>query len=99
MNVQPQSLMDINGDELKVKFTNSTGQTRNFLDCVKSRGETVSPIESAVKADIMCHIADIAMRLQRKLTFDMKGERFLGDDAANRRLRARLMRRPWKLRA
>jgi hypothetical protein len=45
----------------------------------------------------LCHIADIAIRLNRKLTFDMNKEHFVGDDAANRRLKARPMRKPWKL--
>jgi hypothetical protein len=75
----------------------SPGHTRNFLDCIKSRATTVAPIDSAVQADTLCHIADIAIRLGRKVTFDFKREKFVGDDAANQRLRARPMRKPWHL--
>jgi len=64
---------------------------------VKNRAATVSAIEDAVRGDTLCRIADIAIRLGRKLTFDMKKEHFFGDDAANRRLKARPMRSPWKL--
>jgi predicted dehydrogenase len=97
INLKPESLLDTTVDLLKIKLPISSNQAGNFIDCVKSRAETVSPIESAVKSDAMCHIADIAMRLGRKLTFDLKNEHFVGDDAANRRLRARPMRKPWKL--
>ena len=97
LNLQPESLNDLNPDDLKVKLIRSTNQARNFLDCVKSRAETASPIEVAVKGDALCHMADIAIRLGRKLTFDMKKEHFAGEDAANRRLRARPMRQPWHL--
>jgi hypothetical protein len=37
------------------------------------------------------------MRLNRRLTFDFRTERFLNDDAANQRLRVRPMRKPWRL--
>jgi predicted dehydrogenase len=97
LNLHPESLSDVKADDLKVKLTRSSNQAGNFLDCVKSRAETVSPIEAAVKCDALCHIADIAIRLNRKLTFDMNKEHFVGDDAANRRLKARPMRKPWKL--
>jgi predicted dehydrogenase len=97
LNLQPESLIDLNPDDLKVKLIRSSNQARNFLDGVKSRAATVSPIEVAVKGDALCHIADIAIRLRRKLTFDLKKEQFVGEDAANRRLRARPMRKPWKI--
>ncbi len=47
-------------------------------------------------ADALCHVSDIAMRLKRKLRWDAKKEKFVNDEAANRRLR-RSMRSPWKL--
>jgi predicted dehydrogenase len=97
VNLQPESLIDLNPDDFKVKLIRSSNQARNFLDCVKNRAATVSPIKDAVRGDTLCRIADIAIRLGRKLTFDMKKEHFFGDDAANRRLKARPMRSPWKL--
>ena len=82
---------------LKFHSVGSSLQARNFLDCVKSRAETVSPAGAALRSDAVCHIADIAIRLGRKLTFDMNKEHFVGAPDANRRLRARPMRKPWKL--
>ena len=36
-------------------------------------------------------------RLERKLTFDFRTERYVHDDAANQRLKVRPMRKPWHL--
>jgi predicted dehydrogenase len=68
---------------------------RNLVDAVRSRGPTVCPIEDAVQADILCHLADIATRVDRKLTWDPRRERFAGDAEANRHLELRPMRKPW----
>ncbi len=56
-----------------------------------------APIEAAIDADTMCHIADVAMRLDRKVTFDFAKEQFVNDDEANLRLKCRPMRKPWSL--
>jgi hypothetical protein len=50
-----------------------------------------------LRTDAMCHIGDIAARLGRKLTFDLKKEKFVGDAEAGRRLLVRDMRKPWHL--
>jgi len=97
LNLQQEEMNRISEDSFHTKLIQSKNQARNFLDCVKSRAETVSPIDAAVTGDALCHIADIACRLSRKLTFDFKHERFLNDDEANQRLKARPMRKPWHL--
>ena len=97
INLQPQRLIDMNLDECKVQLTRSSGHVRNFLDCVKNRAETVSPIEAAVKGDALCHMADIAIRSGRRLIFDLRKEKFVNDASANQRLNARPMRDPWRL--
>ena len=97
INLQPEDLIDINPESLKVSLVHSQGHVRNFLDCIKSRADTVCPVEAAVAVDTLCHLADAATRLGRKLRFDFRTERFLNDKAANERLRARPMRKPWHL--
>ncbi|MHC4791614.1 MAG: Gfo/Idh/MocA family protein [Planctomycetota bacterium] len=79
-----------------IKLYESTNHARNFLDCVKSRAKTICPIEEAHQADIICQISDIAIRLERKLKWDMEKEMFIGDNIANRML-SRSMRSPWTL--
>jgi predicted dehydrogenase len=97
LNLQPENLIDINPETLSLKLVHSPDHVRNFLDCVKSRADTVCPIEAAVAVDTLCHLAETATRLGRKMTFDFKTEQYLHDDFANRRLKARPMRKPWHL--
>ncbi len=97
INLQPEDLIDLNPEQLPVQLTHSPGHVRNFLDCIRSRADTVCPIEAAVKVDTLCHLADTATRLGRKLTFDFNTEQYRNDDEANARLKAPPMRKPWRL--
>jgi len=97
LNLQPESLSDESDAALKVKLAKSSDHGRNFLDCVKSRAETVCPIDEAVRSDALCHVSEIAIRLNRKVVYDPAKERFVNDDEANRRLTVRKMRPPWHL--
>lgn len=99
INLQREDLIDTNADEFKVKLPRSSGHVRSFLESVRSRAATVSNIDSALRADTLCHLADIAMRLGRKMTFDFRKERFSPDASANAKLKARPMRKPWHLQA
>lgn len=74
----------------------SAHHQRNFLDAVQSRQPAICPIEDAVQADLLCHVSDIATRLNRKLRFDPAKERFVNDAEANRRLALRPARAPWQ---
>lgn len=58
----------------------------NFFDCVASRKTPVSDIESQHRSVSTCHLGNISMRLGRKLTWDAKGESFVGDAEANQHL-------------
>ncbi|HRZ82200.1 MAG TPA: Gfo/Idh/MocA family oxidoreductase [Candidatus Hydrogenedentes bacterium] len=62
--------------------------TRDFLDCVKSRGATAANPEVMRRSHIACHAAALSWLLGRKLEMDPKTETFLRDDEANR-LRSR----------
>jgi predicted dehydrogenase len=97
INLQPEEPIDVKPETFKAGLVRSPGHVRNFLDCVKTRADTVCPVEAAVAADTLCHLADAATRLGRKLRFDFKTERFVNDAAANQRLKARPMRKPWHL--
>ena len=97
INLQPEDLIDQNPETFKVRLLSSSNHVRNFLDSVRSRAETVCPIDESVHSDSLCHISEIAIRLNRKLVWDPQKERFLGDEEANLRLQARQMRPPWRL--
>jgi predicted dehydrogenase len=67
---------------------------RNFLDCVRSRKQPISNLESAHRVATACHLANISLRLGRRLTWDAKKEEILSDAEANRML-VRPYRTPW----
>jgi glucose-fructose oxidoreductase len=96
LDANPKSLLEEKFGPNEIHLPRSEHHQQNFLDCVRSRGRTVSPIDVAVRSDTICHLSDIAMRLGRKLSWDPVKEVFAGDAEANRRLR-RAMRSPWHL--
>lgn len=69
---------------------------RNFLDCVKSRGQTRANADVACQAHIACHAANISLFLGRKVLYDPKKNEFIGDEEANR-LRSEALREPWRI--
>jgi len=80
----------------KVRLYESNNHYRNFLDCVKSRRPTITPVETAHHSAIPGHLGLIAMLVGRKITWDAKKERILGDDEASQLL-TRPYRAPWVL--
>ena len=75
----------------------SNHHQRNFVECIRSRQETISPVGAAVQSDIISHVCEIAIRLDRKkLIWDNQNESIKGDTEANRLL-IRSMRSPWRL--
>ncbi len=74
----------------------ATFHVRDFLNCVKSRGEPRADAETACYAHIACHAANIAVYLDRKLTYDTETHQFIDDPQANR-LRSEALRAPWRI--
>ena len=55
----------------------------NWLDCIRSRQQTIAPVEVAHRACSACLIHHMAMKAKRKLYWDPLKERFKNDDEAN----------------
>ena len=55
----------------------------NFFDCIESRAQPISDLESQHRSVSTCHLANLSMRLGRPLTWDPQQEQFPGDDEAN----------------
>ena len=80
----------------KVKLYRSTNHWRNFLECVKSRQPTITPVETAHHSALPGHLSLISMLTGRKLKWDVANEQILDDpDAAL--LLTRPYRAPWHL--
>lgn len=56
----------------------------NFVDCMETGNLPVSDVVSQHRSVSACHVANLSMRLGRKLRWDPEKELFVGDDEANR---------------
>lgn len=74
----------------------STGQQRNFVDCVLDRKQPISNLESAIQSDLISQIGDIVVRTGRAIIWDPVKRTIVGDNDAVRMM-SRPMRKPWTL--
>lgn len=61
-----------------------TDHFQNFFDAVASRKEPVSDVFSHHRSLTTCHLAGIAIRLGRKLSWDPQAEKIVGDNEAQK---------------
>ncbi len=93
---EPKSLLKEKIGPDEIHLYDSPGHARNFIDCVKSRRETITPPEVAHRATSTALLGGIACQLGRPLEWDPDAERFVDDPEADRLLRY-AMRQPWQL--
>lgn len=81
--VQPESLQQELPTTRRVRGLDVSAHSREFFDCMRSRGSTSTNPDVMRRSHIACHAAAIAWVLQRPLRFDPVKEVFLDDDQAN----------------
>ena len=74
----------------------SKEHNRNFIDCVKSRQETMCPVEMAIRCDAITQLATIAAITGREIQWDPKKEKIVNDAEAEKML-IRPYREKWKV--
>ena len=82
----PKILESVIGEK-EIHLYNSADQHGNWLDCIESRKEPISPIEIGHRACSVCLITHVSMKIPRKLQWDPKKEHFVNDKEANTWLR------------
>ena len=82
----------IRDDEIHLYESNN--HMGNFFQCIETGARPISDVVTVGNGTITCHLANIALRLGRKLTWDPATETFVGDEEANR-MRSRAARQPW----
>jgi len=70
------------------------GHRRDFLDCVKTRAQTITPVDIGHRSATVAHLGNIAMVLGREIRWDPEREQIINDPEAGRML-GRSMRSPW----
>jgi len=96
LETEPKSILSETVGPEETRLYRSNDHKGNFLDCVRTRAEPVANVEIGHRSATVCHLANIAMRLRRKLAWDPDRESFV-DDAEADRIMVRTMRSPWTL--
>jgi predicted dehydrogenase len=75
---------NVKGPAYYKQWVDSPGHYQNFIDCVKSRKQEnlIADIEEGHYSSLLCHLGNIAYRTGRRLEFDPKTEKIIGDQAA-----------------
>jgi hypothetical protein len=107
LHCHPESLKDsvIGPNEIHLPVSNplrkedakkfyNPDHVRNFVEAVKSRQDCIEPVEIGHRTAALCHLGNIAMKLNRKIRFDPEKEQIIGDEEANAML-DRPLRQPW----
>ncbi len=96
LSAHPQSILDEVIGPNETKLYESNNHKQNFLDCVKSRKETICPAEVGHRSISVGLLGEIAMLTGRKIRFNPETEEILGDPGASALL-GRSYREPWTL--
>ena len=80
----------------KVKLYTSSDHQQNFLDCIRTRQATVTPVEVGHNSAIPGHLCLISMLTGKKIRWDAKEEKIIGDSRASK-LMTREYRGAWKM--
>lgn len=85
------------GADDKIRFPLRSEKV-DFIDCVKTRAQTLADAEVGHRTTTVCHLAHISIMLGgQTLRWDPDAEQFIDNDAANRLTRRTAMRPPWTL--
>ena len=57
--------------------------TQNFIEAVKTRGETNCPPRTAWRAAVNCHMGNVAYKVGRKVYWNQETGEFIDDGEAN----------------
>jgi myo-inositol 2-dehydrogenase/D-chiro-inositol 1-dehydrogenase len=71
----------------EIHLYQSNDHHENWLECIKTRQQPISPAEVGHRACSVCLISHIAMKIPGKLEWDVKKEQFKGNDLANSMLK------------
>lgn len=72
--------------ENEIHLYKSDDQHGNWLDCIQSRKEPISPVEPGHRACSSCLVSHIAMKVDDKLKYDPVKEVFINNEEANQML-------------
>jgi predicted dehydrogenase len=93
---QPAGLVNEVIGPNEAKLRHSRDHYQDFLDAVRSRGQTIAPAEVAHRSARVGHLGVIAIETGRTIKWDPASETIIGDPAAERLL-SHSYRKPYQL--
>ena len=96
LEAQPANLLTSEIKPGETHLTVSPGHYQEFIDCVRSRGATLTPADVALRSATPGFLGQVAMLTGRKLRWDPERQALVGDAEAATLL-GREMRSPWRL--
>ena len=82
--------------ERDVQLYHAYNHRKNWLECIRSRKETICPAEVGHRSATVCHLGNIGYWLRTPLQWGPVKERFVDNDEANKWV-DRALREPWRL--
>ena len=79
---EPASVLKSEIKETEIRFPFKSDK-QDFIDAVKTRGQTLEDAEVGHRTTSLCHLAHIAIRVGKRLEWDPVKERFTNSDEAN----------------
>lgn len=92
---KPELISEELGSNKKALYK-STDHTTNFLECIRTRKETIAPSEVAHRSISVALLGEIAMTTKQKVQWDPEKEQIINNAQASKML-MRDFRAPWKL--
>ncbi|MGQ0634219.1 MAG: Gfo/Idh/MocA family oxidoreductase [Planctomycetaceae bacterium] len=69
-------------DPGETREKNAMAHMRNFFECIKDRTQPISDVYTHHRAMTTCHLANIAIRLDRRIEWDPEQQQIVGDRQA-----------------
>ena len=92
----PESIGQEPQGDKAIRLYASSNHQQDWLDCVRSRKRPICDVEIGCRSVTVCHLGNLAYWNHRRLKWDPKKEKFIGDKEANTWL-DRPKRAPWRI--
>ncbi len=96
MDGEPKSILTSKIGPNDVQLPRSKGHPAQFIECVRTRRETLTPADVALRSATPGYLGLISMRVGRRIRWDPVKQEIVGDLEAAR-LMERPMRDPWHI--
>ncbi len=96
LSSKPEGIIKQPIGEKDVHLYKSPGHQTDWLHCIRSRKRPIADVEIGARSVTVCHLGNLAYWNHKKLRWDPKAWRFVGDEEANKWL-DRERRDPYQL--